>query len=67
MAISPTGAGTEDNSALVEKMMMNLRRASQNFGKVEQGKSLAEQPGGGRRARLKVSLEQRDKLELITE
>jgi hypothetical protein len=26
-------------------MMMNLRRASQNFGKVEQGKSLAEQPG----------------------
>ena len=43
--ISPTGAGTEDNSALVEKMMMNLRRASQNFGKVEQGRSLAEQPG----------------------
>ncbi|EAQ86808.1 hypothetical protein CHGG_08061 [Chaetomium globosum CBS 148.51] len=44
-AVSPAAAGTEDNSALVEKMMMNLRRASQNFGKVEQGKSLAEQPG----------------------
>ncbi|KAH6851093.1 hypothetical protein B0I37DRAFT_429572 [Chaetomium sp. MPI-CAGE-AT-0009] len=43
VAVSPTGAGAEDNSALVEKMMMNLRRASQNFDKVEQGKSLTEQ------------------------
>ncbi|KAL2133417.1 hypothetical protein VTI74DRAFT_2418 [Chaetomium olivicolor] len=31
------GANAEDNSALVEKMMMNLRRASQNLGSVEEG------------------------------
>jgi hypothetical protein len=40
---SPTGADGQDNSALLEKMMMNLRRASQNFGKLEEGQSLVDE------------------------
>lgn len=42
---SPTGADSQDNSALLEKMMMNLRRASQNFGRMEDGQSLADGNG----------------------
>jgi hypothetical protein len=34
------GASTQDNSALVEKMMINLRRASENFGRLEMGPGL---------------------------
>jgi hypothetical protein len=40
---SPTGVDGHDNSALLEKMMMNLRRASQNFGKLEEGQSLVDE------------------------
>ncbi|KAK4150297.1 hypothetical protein C8A00DRAFT_18144 [Chaetomidium leptoderma] len=44
-AASPPDDGSRDNSALVEKMMMNLRRASQNFGKLAEGQSLVEDQG----------------------
>ncbi|KAL2195947.1 hypothetical protein P885DRAFT_39143 [Corynascus similis CBS 632.67] len=35
-AVTQTGAEQQDNSALVERLMNNLRRASQSFGKVEE-------------------------------
>jgi hypothetical protein len=38
-------AESQDNAALLEKMMMNLRRASENFGRMEEGQGLVGAAG----------------------
>ncbi|KAL2184985.1 hypothetical protein L209DRAFT_808244 [Thermothelomyces heterothallicus CBS 203.75] len=42
-AVSPTEAGQQDNAALVERLMSNLRRASRSFGMMEEDQRMAGQ------------------------